>query len=86
MQHNYLYLKIAINMKKTSLKENIGHLQRISSKIPKTINEAINFQDPAELDDDGCCVWENGFDASFKYRYIHCQYEKRISWHHEKTC
>lgn len=40
-------------MKKTSLKENIGHLQRISSKIPKTINEAINFceDDDVEMND-----------------------------------
>lgn len=37
-------------MKKTSLKENIGHLQRISSKIPKTINEAINFQEGDDMD------------------------------------
>lgn len=36
------------------------------SDTAKRVFEAINFQDPAELDDDGCCVWENGFDASFK--------------------
>lgn len=41
-------------MKKTSLKENIGHLHRISSKIPKTINEAINFceDDDVEMNDE----------------------------------
>ena len=41
-------------MKKTTLKENIGHLQRISSKIPKTINEAINFteDDDMEMNDE----------------------------------
>ena len=35
--------------KKITIKENIGQLRRISSKIPKTINEALNFQ---ESDDD----------------------------------
>lgn len=37
-------------MKKTSLKENIGQLRRISSKIPKTINEALNFQEGDDMD------------------------------------
>ena len=31
--------------KKITIKENIGQLKRISSRIPKTINEAINFED-----------------------------------------
>lgn len=43
-------MKIAINMKKTSLKENIKHLQTISSRIPKTINEAINFQEDDDME------------------------------------
>lgn len=37
-------------MKKTSLKENIGHLRKISSKMPKTINEALNFQEDDDMD------------------------------------
>lgn len=37
-------------MKKTSLKENIKHLQTISSRIPKTINEAINFQEDDDME------------------------------------
>lgn len=31
--------------KKITIKENIDQLKRISSRIPKTINEAINFED-----------------------------------------
>lgn len=31
--------------KKITIKENIGQLKRISSRIPKTINEAINFNE-----------------------------------------
>ena len=37
-------------MKKTSLKENIGHLRSISSKMPKSINEAINFNEDDDMD------------------------------------
>lgn len=37
-------------MKKNSLKENINHLRNISSKMPKTINEAINFEENDDLD------------------------------------
>lgn len=37
-------------MKKTSLKENIGHLRKISSKMPKTINEALNFQEDDDME------------------------------------
>lgn len=36
--------------KKITIKENIGQLRRISSRIPKTINEAINFNE--EYDDE----------------------------------
>ena len=36
-------------MKKTSIKENISAMRKISAKMPKTINEAINFN---EVDDD----------------------------------
>ena len=37
-------------MKKTTLKENIGRIKKISSRIPKTINEAINFQEEEDMD------------------------------------
>lgn len=32
-------------MKKNTINENIKHLKNISSKMPKTINEAINFNE-----------------------------------------
>ena len=35
-------------MKKTTINENIDQLKRISSKMPKTINEAITFEDDGE--------------------------------------
>ena len=35
-------------MKKTTIDENINQLKRISSKMPKTINEAITFEDDGE--------------------------------------
>lgn len=35
-------------MKKTTINENIKQLQKISSKMPKTINEAITFEDNGE--------------------------------------
>lgn len=35
-------------MKKISINENINQLKRISSKMPKTINEAITFEDDGE--------------------------------------
>lgn len=35
-------------MKKTTINENIKQLQKISSKMPKTINEAITFEDDGE--------------------------------------
>lgn len=41
--------------KKITIRENIGQLKRISSRIPKTINEAINFNedyDDEMLDDE----------------------------------
>ena len=31
--------------KKITIKENIGQIRRISSRIPKTINEALNFNE-----------------------------------------
>lgn len=37
-----------IVMKKTTINENIKQLQKISSKMPKTINEAITFEDNGE--------------------------------------
>ena len=37
-------------MKKNSLKENINRLRNISSKMPKTIDEAINFQEGDDMD------------------------------------
>ena len=36
--------------KKITIKENIGQIRRISSRIPKSINEAINFNE--DYDDD----------------------------------
>lgn len=40
--------------KKITIKENIGQIRRISSRIPKTINEALNFEgyDDEEMMDD----------------------------------
>lgn len=35
-------------MKKITINENINQLKRISSKMPKTINEAITFEDDGE--------------------------------------
>jgi len=35
-------------MKKNTINENINQLKRISSKMPKTINEAITFEDDGE--------------------------------------
>ena len=35
-------------MKKTTINENIKQLKKISSKMPKTINEAITFEDDGE--------------------------------------
>ena len=41
-------------MKKSELKENINEIKRLSSKYPKTINEALNFnQLEHEPDDEG---------------------------------
>ena len=40
-------------MKKTTLKENIGRIRAISEKMPKTINEALNFEgDDMDMIDD----------------------------------
>lgn len=40
-------------MKKTTLKENIGRIRAISAKMPKTINEALNFEgDDMDMIDD----------------------------------
>ena len=36
-------------MKKT-IKQNISEMKRLSSRIPKTINEAINFQEDDDLE------------------------------------
>ena len=37
-------------MKKNVIKENINKLKNISSKMPKTINEAINFNEDDDMD------------------------------------
>lgn len=37
-------------MKKKSIKTNITNLKNISSKMPKTINEAINFNEDDDMD------------------------------------
>ena len=37
-------------MKKNVFKENINKLKNISSKMPKTINEAINFNEDDDMD------------------------------------
>lgn len=39
-------------MKKNVIKENINKLKNISSKMPKTINEAINFNEDDSIDYD----------------------------------
>jgi len=40
-------------MKKKTIKENIQQMKKISSKMPKSINEAINFgEQPYEEDDE----------------------------------
>ena len=39
-------------MKKVNIKNNISALHKISSKMPKTINEAINFNGVDEHDDE----------------------------------
>jgi hypothetical protein len=38
-------------MKKNEIKKNINEIKRISAKMPKSINEALNFNDLAEDDD-----------------------------------
>lgn len=40
---NYLSIK-EFNMKKNSIKENLNAIKNIAQKAPKTINEAINFE------------------------------------------
>ena len=37
-------------MKKNVIQENISRLKNISSKMPKTINEAINFNEDDDMD------------------------------------
>lgn len=37
-------INIKINMKKITLNENISALKKVSNRIPKSINEAINFE------------------------------------------
>lgn len=37
-------------MKKNTIKNNIKHLETISSRMPKTINEAINFNEDDDMD------------------------------------
>lgn len=37
--------------KKSNIKENISKLRKISERIPKTINEAINFNEESDVDD-----------------------------------
>lgn len=37
-------------MKKNVIRENINKLKNISSKMPKTINEAINFNEDDDMD------------------------------------
>ena len=40
-------------MKKKTINENIQQMKKVSSKMPKTINEAINFgEQPYEEDDE----------------------------------
>ena len=39
-------------MKKNTMKNNITNIQKVSSKIPKSINEAINFNDDMYEDDE----------------------------------
>ena len=37
-------------MKKNTMKTNINQIRKISSKMPKTINEAINFNETDDMD------------------------------------
>ena len=37
-------------MKKNTMKTNISQLKKISSRMPKTINEAINFNEDSDMD------------------------------------
>ena len=37
-------------MKKNTMKTNINQIRKISSKMPKTINEAINFNEVDDID------------------------------------
>ena len=37
-------------MKKNTMKTNITKIKNISSKMPKTINEAINFNEDDDMD------------------------------------
>lgn len=39
-------------MKKNTMKTNINQIRKISSKMPKTINEAINFNEVDDMDMD----------------------------------
>ena len=48
-------MKLFINenctvMKKNTMKTNINQIRKISSKMPKTINEAINFNETDDMD------------------------------------
>jgi len=38
-------------MKKSELRENINAIKRLSAKMPKTLNEALNFNEEEEYDD-----------------------------------
>lgn len=43
-------------MKKITLKENVSAIKKMSKKMPKTINEAINFNAPCEGEDEDLLV------------------------------
>lgn len=47
-------------MKKNTMKNNITNIQKVSSRIPKSINEAINFNDDMYEDDDELMNGEDG--------------------------
>ena len=49
-------------MKKITLKENVSAIKKMSKKMPKTINEALNFNAPCEGEDEDLLVDDDAED------------------------
>ena len=49
-------------MKKITLKENVSAIKKMSKKMPKSINEAINFNAPCEGEDEDLLVDDDAED------------------------